>query len=81
MNKNIPGPAVLLASLRIPTALLTISDFIKQYNIMTPRNLCNSLLHKFRGDTIPFSWISFPHQKNAYGMLKKLLKTVGLGMF
>ena len=47
MNKNIPGPAVLLASLRIPTALLTISDFIKQYNIMTPRNLCNSLLHKF----------------------------------
>ena len=44
-------------------------------------NLCNSLLHKFRGDTIPFSWISFPHQKNAYGTLKKLLKTVGLGMF
>ena len=30
---------------------------------------------------IPFSWISFPHQKNAYGTLKKLLKTVGLGMF
>ena len=32
-----------MASLRIPTALLTISDFIKQYNIMAPRNLCNSL--------------------------------------
>lgn len=47
MNKNIPRPAVLLASLRIPTALFTISDFIKQYDIMTLRNLCNSLLHKF----------------------------------
>ena len=43
-------------------------------------NLCNSLLHKFRGDTILLCWTSSLITKNAFGTQRKSQRTAGPAM-
>lgn len=42
--------------------------------------LCNSLLHKFRGDTMLCYWTRFPVPRNAYGMQREVSRTADRAM-
>lgn len=57
-----------------------MAKFAAAIRTMKTMNLCNSLLHKFRGDTILLCWTSSLITKNAFGTQRKSQRTAGPAM-
>ena len=47
VDQHIARPAVLCDFLCVPKAFFVIRELVQQSNIVSPRNLCSRLLHKF----------------------------------
>ena len=70
VHQNVTGPAIFPASINIPVPFFGVSDLIQQDHVMSPWNLCNNLLHKFR---IRVRCCKFRHVfQISYGIARRL---------